>query len=318
MITIKDIANRAGVSVSTASRALNNNPRISLETRERIKQIADDLGYLPNFTAKNLTRGEANVVGVIFPTVESAAPENPFYIDMLRGINQELVKRHYVLSIAIGSVIKAVLDNVKAMVQQAKVKRFIVLYTDGDDPVVDYLRDNQLDFVVIGTPVGHPEDRYVDNDNLLAGQDATNSLLQQSGIRRPLFVESEYEWQYEANRRHGYEQAMAQSDLEPLVFKLPKSGAQTAVEVFLSQHADIDAVIATDDIQLLRFTRIWRKVRDADRLPMICFNRSPLINDLLEQNVQTVDVLPELLGSNAADLLFTDKDVQKLTVDYKI
>ena len=47
MITIKDIARRAGVSVSTASRALNNNSRISLKTRERIQKLAKDLDYLP-------------------------------------------------------------------------------------------------------------------------------------------------------------------------------------------------------------------------------------------------------------------------------
>lgn len=66
MVTIKDIAKQAGVSVSTTSRALNDNPRISQETRERVKKIAAELGYQPNYTARNLTRGESNMVGLIF------------------------------------------------------------------------------------------------------------------------------------------------------------------------------------------------------------------------------------------------------------
>ena len=55
--TIKDIAQRAGVSVSTASRALNDNPRISQATRLKVKQVANELNYQPNYNAQNLTRG---------------------------------------------------------------------------------------------------------------------------------------------------------------------------------------------------------------------------------------------------------------------
>ena len=83
MVTIRTIAQQAGVSTSTASRALNNNPRISEKTRARVKQIADELGYRPNFSARNLSRGEANIIGVVFPLPSSAAqPANPFHIEM--------------------------------------------------------------------------------------------------------------------------------------------------------------------------------------------------------------------------------------------
>ncbi len=52
--TIHDIARELNISASTVSRALNNNPRISLKTKEKIKQVADDLGYQPNTLASNL------------------------------------------------------------------------------------------------------------------------------------------------------------------------------------------------------------------------------------------------------------------------
>ncbi len=52
MATIKDIAKLAGVSISTASRALNDNPRISEATRTKVKQIAAELGYSPTTTPK--------------------------------------------------------------------------------------------------------------------------------------------------------------------------------------------------------------------------------------------------------------------------
>src|SRR5699024_688693 len=120
MLTIRDIAAKAGVSVSTASRALNNNPRISAATRKRIQALAAAEGYRPNYNAKNLTSGEANAVGVVFPTSDRNSTDNPFYIDILRGINTELMKRQYVLSVAISKTADDLLENVKAMVAQGK------------------------------------------------------------------------------------------------------------------------------------------------------------------------------------------------------
>ena len=94
MVTIKDIAKQAGVSVSTASRALNDNPRISKGTREKIKKIAVAAGYQPNYTARNLTRGVSNMVGLIFPVTEDTAPANPFHIDLMRGVSSALQPLH--------------------------------------------------------------------------------------------------------------------------------------------------------------------------------------------------------------------------------
>src|SRR5699024_5202066 len=112
--TIRDIAKKAGVSPSTASRALNNNSRISEATIKKVKKIADEMGYLPDYNAKNLTNGEANAVGVVFP-VGSETASNPFFINILSGINSELFKRQYSLSVAIANTEEALLENVRSM-----------------------------------------------------------------------------------------------------------------------------------------------------------------------------------------------------------
>ena len=84
LVTIRTIAQKAGVSTSTASRALNDNPRISEKTRARVKKIASELGYRPNFSARNLSRGEANIIGVVFPLPSSAAkPAKTFHIEIM-------------------------------------------------------------------------------------------------------------------------------------------------------------------------------------------------------------------------------------------
>ena len=69
MVTIQDIANKSGVAMSTVSRALADSPKISVKTKERIKKMAQDMGYTPNFAARNLTQRESNTVGVVLKMI---------------------------------------------------------------------------------------------------------------------------------------------------------------------------------------------------------------------------------------------------------
>lgn len=101
MLTIRDIAAKAGVSVSTASRALNNNPRISQATRERIQKLAAAEGYLPNYNAKNLTAGEANAVGVL-AAVQSIAAVVWSYV--LAKLPNRVHKLGYAGSLCLGAI----------------------------------------------------------------------------------------------------------------------------------------------------------------------------------------------------------------------
>lgn len=70
MITIKDIARRAGVSHTTVSRALNGKPLIKKETRDEIEKIAAELDYVPNFSAKSLVTRKSYTIGLSFSSID--------------------------------------------------------------------------------------------------------------------------------------------------------------------------------------------------------------------------------------------------------
>ncbi|MBN1780609.1 LacI family DNA-binding transcriptional regulator [bacterium] len=81
MITIKDIASRLNISVSTVSRALRNHPDISTETKRRVIAMADELDYHPNAIAQSLKRNRTNLIGVIVPQVK-----HDFFATVMSGI----------------------------------------------------------------------------------------------------------------------------------------------------------------------------------------------------------------------------------------
>lgn len=308
--TIKDIAQAAGVSVSTASRALNNNPRISLKTRQRVKEIADQLGYLPNYNAQNLTRGESNMVGLVFPVTSDTAPANPFHIDLMRGISVALKPLHYEMVVAIAPTADELLESVQSMVNQSKVHNFLVFYTVENDPVTNYLREHQLNFVVIGHPTANHPDRYVDNDNVAAGEEATAHLLDKHPVKHPAFLQSADDWVYEHSRRLGYEACLEGRGLTAYTWRCQDGGE--SVTDFLAAHPEVDSLVCADDLLLVRINDQLQSTG----FPVVCFNNSRLVGMLLRDN-ERIDMQPRKLGQEAVNLLF-DPAAHHRIVDFTI
>lgn len=315
MITIRDIAKRAGVSASTASRALNDNPRISAETIKKVKKIAKSMGYLPDFNAKNLTSGEANAVGVVFPVGTDDGNSNPFYINVLSGINSELIKRKYSLSVAIANDEHDLLENVKSMVLQSKVKRFILLYSKKNDLVGDFLRVNNLRFVVIGQPT-EAHDYYIDNNNIDAGISATDFLINNKNSKHPIFVASKDNWTYEQQRFQGYKKIINEQ-LIPLKEFQMESDESEKIKQFIYDNPMIDGAVATDDFLALRFMMYFGEVYPKKNISLIGFNNS-IPSTLTGKDFHSIDLFPEQMGSKSVILLFSDLENSAINVKHHL
>ncbi len=89
-ITIKDIAKKCGVGVSTVSRAINNHPDINDETKSKILQAIKEYNYIPNNSARNLKRSESNTIAVLIKGIS-----NPFFSNMLKVFETEIQNQKY-------------------------------------------------------------------------------------------------------------------------------------------------------------------------------------------------------------------------------
>lgn len=310
MATIKDIADRAGVSPSTASRALNDNPRISSATRERVQAIARQLGYHPNYTAQTLTRGEANMVGLIFPVTGVRQPANPFHLELMRGVGQALATRNYTMVVAMAESQGQLLATVKSMVHQSKVHRFLLFYTQEGDPVTAYLRQRHLNFVVIGHPERQHHDRFVDNDNIQAGYAAARLLRDRDQVTQVAFISSGAHWQYERDRQLGAQQLAAEANLPETSWALD----QGSLAAFLGTLPARAGLIFADDLLYLRVAR--ELTLSAAPFALVCFNNSRLLNELMPE-INQIDLKPRALGQAAVALLF-DPQRQHCFVPFKI
>jgi len=94
MITIKDIAKKAGVSYATVSRALNDKSDVNPKTKKKIIKLAQEMGYRPNVIAQNLVKQRSNNIALIVPDVS-----NPFFADIARSITEAANESEYVVTI---------------------------------------------------------------------------------------------------------------------------------------------------------------------------------------------------------------------------
>ncbi|HBO55591.1 LacI family DNA-binding transcriptional regulator [Leuconostoc mesenteroides] len=271
MVTIQDIANKTGVAISTVSRALGDSQKISLRTKERIREAARDMGYTPNFAARNLTQTESNTVGVVFQPQSEGNTDNDFAMQILFGINAQLIARRYLLTTATGSNWSEVFNAVKRMVEAGQVRRFILLYTVENDPIAELLRENHARVVVTGEPEVATNILYVDNDN----------------------------------RELGFREAQEEGDVLSLPLEFTQQ--KQALQKYFEQHQTVDGIVASDDkLGYLARNQAQAHLPSHPKLPTIAFNCSEYAR-LGGKNFYSVDVLPRTLGSEAVRLLFNDQ-----------
>ena len=306
-VTIRDVAALAGVSPSTVSRTCKNHPSISRETKEKVRRVMAQLGYEPNVSSGS---GQASqLIGIILPPSSRDVYENAFYLEALRGISQFCNGREYVSTIVTGQDDEELLRAVRTLAKDDRAGGFIVLYSRENDPVVDYLYSEGMLYVLIGKAKQYANQTiYIDNDNLLAGQEATEYLYS-LGHRKIAYVGSEYTMLFSAERKAGYQTALSRHGL-PLTADYCIEVDQISLDENEPFHSLIcledrpTAVVASDDILAVALKRVCVQegLSVPEDLSIVSFNNS-LFARITSPQLTSVDINSFQLGIEAASQL---------------
>lgn len=305
-VTIKDVAALAGVSPSTVSRTCKNNPSISEETKERVRKAMAELGYEPNFQASNLASQNSRTIGIILPASAKEVYENSFYLEAIQGISHYCNGRQYMTTIVTGQDEAEILDAVRSMSRSGKVDGFIILYSKKDDPVIDYLFNEGLLYILIGKATQYTNQTiYIDNDNLLAGREAAEYLYQ-LGHRRIAYLGSDSSLMFSADRKAGYQLTLASHQLPVrpeycVEVKNVSENNEEAIRGLLMQKDRPTAILVSDDILAVSLERVCLENHLAipEDLSIISFNNS-LFARLTSPQLTSIDIGAGQLGSEAA------------------
>ena len=312
-VTIRDVAALAGVSPSTVSRTCRNNPSISEETKERVRRAAKQLGY----AMEGISTPATSTVGVILPPSAREVYENPFYLEMIRGINQFCNAHQYVSTIVTGRDNDEILSAVRLLVSSGTADAFILLYSRQGDTVIDYLVQANLLYVLIGKAYAYANKTvYIDNDNFLAGQEATEYLIRR-GHRRIAYLGSDNAYLFTADRKRGYQSALALAGLplrEDYCVEMTALDMEDAALRALIERADRPtAIVVSDDLLGVTLERVCltRGLSIPEDISIISFNNS-LFAKLTSPRLTSVDLNSFQLGIEAASQLISHIDHPEL------
>ena len=243
--TLRMVAQESGVSITTASRVINNSPHVSRTKRAAVQAAIAKLGFVPNGIAKSLVQGRSHTVGLVAQFFES-----PFYARLLRSVEETLSTAGYGLVVSSGHWNRREEEQCVATLRARQVDGIIVLTGALDDGFLKSLAAD-LPVVVTGRALHAPGLHALHSDDHQGALAATRHLLQ-LGHRRIVHIAGTETHADAFERERGYRDALREAgiDADPALIVRgdyrEESGAQ-AVEVLLARGVDFTAVFAAND-----------------------------------------------------------------------
>jgi LacI family transcriptional regulator len=210
IVTIQDVAARAGVSAMTVSRVLNHSTRVAPETRQRVEQAIAALGYLPNALASGLLKGRTRTIALIVSDIG-----NPFFTTVVRGVEDIAQRNGY--TVILGNSDESVEKErqyVTALLGKQIDGLVIAPAGNASRATLEAVRRRGNPFVLVDRDVEGIDADVVIGDNIGGAQILTNHLLQ-LGHRRIALVNGQRDVATARDRRRGFERAMREAGLTP-------------------------------------------------------------------------------------------------------
>ena len=307
MVRLKDIAERAGVSVMTVSKALRDEPDVSAATKTRIKLLAQHLGYVPDSSAQGLRTRTTKLFGLAISSIT-----NPIFSRVVLAIEQRAYELGY-------DVMLAQTLNIPER-EEACIRRLLARRVDGlfispvyrmatEARIYQELFARRIPTIILGHRVPFCSHfTSVETDDLLGGYAAAQHLLQ-LGHKRIAFFAGPSSTPWTMERFEGYRRALREAGLDAddkLVFQAGRKvedGATAALQM-INESSDATAVLAVNDLVAIGCaqTLLNQGLRIPQDMSVVGFGNIP-VSEHYRVPLTTVRQPKFRLGSAAMDTM---------------
>jgi len=302
LVTIKEVAERAGVSVATVSRVYNHSHRVREETRLRVRHTAQRLGYSPHGAARSLVTNRTHTIGVLLPDLYGE-----FFSELIRGIDQTAQARGYHLLL---SSARSRVDSLEPALRsmRGRVDGLILMTPDLDAAAAGRSLPAGFPVVLLNGP---PSDAACDSF-VIANFDGARSMvrhLASLGHRRIAIICGAEQNFDAAERLRGYRTALAELGLDTdpgleLPGDFSEAAGHDAARRMLERDLRPSAVFAANDGMAIGALSAFRDagLRVPDDIAVAGFDDIPMAR-YVEPTLSSVRVDISELGKNATDRL---------------
>ena len=304
-VNLKTLAQALNLSVATISRALSDRHEISQGTKDRVRQLADELNYIPNPHASSLRRSKSRTIGVVIPEVD-----NPFFALAINGIEEVARKNDYHVLIYLTHDSYEREDAIVRLLASGRVDGVLlsVASTSREFAHLELLLDRAIPLVFFDRIYMGFDTASVTSDDYASGYQATRHLLEQ-GCRTIAHLALAARLSISAGRLRGYQAALEEAGIpfdDGLLLHSPAEGApDAAVQDLLARRPDIDGVFAAVESLAISTYRACQRLRRCipEDVKVIGFSNSP-VAELLHPPLSTITQPAYGIGQEAAAIVF--------------
>jgi LacI family transcriptional regulator len=303
-VTIRDVAARARVNISTVSRALNPETRhvISDDAVQRVIAAAKSLGYRQNKLASALTRGRSQVIAVLLPDIENAV-----FPPIVRGVDERMAAEGYAVLIANAAGSAADRERILEQMLERRVDGLVVATAVRDDPLVRRCILERVPVVLVNRAEEHRLAPEVVNDDFYSMRLAVDHLVG-LGHRRLAHLAGPARIATGFARRQGYQLALTTHALgtTPIVEseEFTRAAGHAAAVELLKRHRNVTAIVTGNDLIALGcFDALAQAGLSCPRdVSVVGHNDIPMV-DLVTPPLTTLRIQHREMGRQAAQLL---------------
>lgn len=226
-VTIRDIATMANVSPATVSRVLSNSDYpVSQELRDKIRNIAEEVNYIPNMLGKQLKKNESTTIGVIIPSIV-----NPFYSFVIFGIEEVARENNHTVMICNSLQDPELEKEYIRTIMENQIKGLIISSISEDRTLLRQCIAMGLNVIAIDQVLEEDNVSQIKFDYWKGGYIGTKHLLEK-GHTRIVYLTSKLDRPSRKGIYRGYLDAMKEAGLEPMLKESSAGGLYTAVYDF--------------------------------------------------------------------------------------
>ncbi|MEW6505216.1 MAG: LacI family DNA-binding transcriptional regulator [Chloroflexota bacterium] len=250
--TIRDVAKRLNLSITTVSRALDGYDDVAEETRQRVIQTAREMGYVPTRAARQLRKKRTDMIGYIMPTSQPRFSD-PFFSEFIAGLGDEALNQHFELLISVAPPDEeAEIKTYQNWVFGRRVDGLILSRMRQQDWRVDFLESTQFPFTAFGRTNSNHHHPYIGVDGKNGIRQLVHHLVEQ-GHQRIAFICAPQTLTLQKDRFEGYLAGLKDANL-PLDTSLlaegdlTRKGGYLAALQLLSLPQPPTAIIGVNDL----------------------------------------------------------------------
>ncbi|MHC2995661.1 MAG: LacI family DNA-binding transcriptional regulator [Candidatus Atribacteria bacterium] len=322
-VTLRKVAERAGVSINTASRAINNKTDINEETKKRVLKVAQELGYVRNATAVALRTKKTGTLGVVI-----ADNRNPFYAEVLNGMEMAAREKNYHIILANTQRDYKKEEEAINLLLAKRVDGLLITPVQDRDDDIKKLIESNIPFVIVGRDFENIEVDTVYNDEVKGGFLATEYLIKK-GHKRIVLIDGFLYKSPARGRLEGYKKALKKygipmDDILVSVGDIDvKDGYERTRQLF-ENELDFAAIFAYNDMMAFGAMQAIKEkgLRIPEDIALVGYDDIPF-SSLINPTLTTIRLKKQDLGLESVKLLLSringrHKKMKKIMLDIEL